>query len=297
VVHEQFFTDTTDYADYVLPATTFLEHKEIQGAYGHYYAQLSDQAIAPLGEARQNVWLFSQLAQRMGFDEPCFRDTVDEMIAQALRVDDPEHQDPLLQGMTQETLRAAGGMQRLRFSAEQRGGRVLPFAEGPFPTPSGKIELLSETLTDPLPVFRPAAESRHTAKDYPLEFLPRKADNYMNSTFANIPTHQAFEEAGRGVLEIHADDAKARGIADGDPVDVFNDRGSIPLRAHVNGSVQPGVVAARLGWNKLSDAGHNVNLLTSQRESDLAGGPVFYSVLVEVRKSAAAPHETAPHSV
>ncbi|HKO13983.1 MAG TPA: molybdopterin-dependent oxidoreductase [Acidobacteriaceae bacterium] len=297
VVHEQFFTDTTDYADYVLPATTFLEHKEIQGAYGHYYAQLSEPAIAPLGEARQNVWLFSQLAQRMGFDEPCFRDSVDEMIAQALRLDDPEHQDPLLRGMTQETLRAAGGMQRLQFAEEQRGERFLPFAEGPFPTLSGKIELVSERLADPLPVFRPAVESRHTAKEYPLEFLGRKADNYMNSTFANIPTHQGLEEAGRGVLEIHAQDAQARGIADGDAVEVFNDRGSIPLRAHVNGSVQPGVVAAQLGWNKLSDRGHNVNLLTSQRESDLAGGPVFYSVLVEVRKSTAAPHESPARSV
>jgi anaerobic selenocysteine-containing dehydrogenase len=296
VVHEQFFTDTADYADIVLPATTFLEHKDVQGAYGHYYAQLSEQAIAPLGEARSNVQLFSELAQRMGFTEACFRDTHDDLIAQALGSGDRQHQDPWLEGITAEALHAAGGAIRLRFPEERQGGRFQPFAEGPFPTPSGKIELYSETLAaqgiDPLPEFRPAAESRHTANgEYPLEFLPRKADNYMNSTFANLPTHQEFEAAGNGVLEIHADDASARGIADGDAVEIFNDRGTIRLHAHVNGSVTPGLVSARLGWNKLAAGGHNVNLLTPQRVNDLGGGPVFYSVLVEVRKAGNQSHE------
>jgi anaerobic selenocysteine-containing dehydrogenase len=290
VVHEQFFTDTADYADILLPATTFFEHKDIQGAYGHYYVQLSEQAIAPLGEARSNVWLFSELAQRMGFTEPCFRDTPDDLIAQALHSDEPDKQHPWLAGITAETLHAAGGAQRLRFDEEQNK-QFLPFAEGPFPTPSGRVEFYSATLAaqgiDPLPAFRPAPESRHTAarERYPLEFLPRKADNYMNSTFPNLSGHRAMESTYNGVLEIHADDAAPRGIADGDSVDVFNDRGSLALRAHVNGAVRPGVVAARLDWNKLSASGHNVNLLTSQRLNDLGGGPVFYSVLVDVRKS------------
>jgi anaerobic selenocysteine-containing dehydrogenase len=108
----------------------------------------------------------------------------------------------------------------------------------------------------------------------------------MNSTFPNLPGHWQMESAFNGVIEIHSDDANARNIADGDTVEVFNDRGSLALRAHVNGSVRPGVVAGRLNWNKLSQGGHNVNLLTSQRLNDLAGGPVFYSVLVDVRKSA-----------
>ena len=292
VVHEQFFTDTADYADIVLPATTFLEHQDFQGAYGHYYVQLSEQAIEPLGEARSNVWMFSQLAQRMGFTEPCFLDTPEEMIAQGLRAGDPESQHPWLAGITGETLKAAGGAQRLRF--EQDGSeRFLPFAEGPFPTASGRIEFYSATLAaqgvDPLPAFVAALESRHTAERerYPLEFLPRKADNYMNSTFPNLPGHWQMESQFNGVLEIHADDAQARGIADGDIVDIFNDRGSLTLCAHVNGSVRPGVVAGRLNWNKLSAGGHNVNLLTSQRLNDLGGGPVFYSVLVDVRKSPA----------
>ena len=293
VVHEQFFTDTADYADIVLPATTFFEHKDVQGAYGHYYVQLSEQAIEPLGEARSNVWLFSELAQRMGFPEPCFRDTPDDLIAQALRSSEPDEQHPWLARITPETLASAGGMQRLRFSEGQSEQRFLPFAEGPFATPSGKIELYSAELAaqgvDPLPLFRPAPESRHSAASerYPLEFLPRKSDNYMNSTFINLPGHQQLECGHNGVVEIHTDDASARGIADGDSVDVFNDRGSLRLRAHVNGAVQPGVVAARLNWNKLSAGGHNVNLLTAQRLNDLGGGPVFYSVLVEVRRAAA----------
>jgi anaerobic selenocysteine-containing dehydrogenase len=292
VVHEQFFTDTADYADIVLPATTFLEHKDVQGAYGHYYVQLSEQAIAPLGEARSNVWLFSQLGQRMGFPEPCFRDTPDDLIAQALGASEPDQQHPWLAGITPETLASAGGMQRLRFCGDQNNQRFLPFAEGPFATPSGKIEFYSDALAaegvDPLPAFEPAPESRHTAarERYPLEFLPRKADNYMNSTFPNLPGHQEMEAAYNGVLEIHTEDAAARGIAEDDTVEVFNDRGSLRLRAHVNGAVQPGVVAARLNWNKLSAGGHNVNLLTSQRLNDLGGGPVFYSVLVDVRRAA-----------
>ncbi|MGA8108004.1 MAG: molybdopterin-dependent oxidoreductase [Acidobacteriaceae bacterium] len=293
VVHEQFFTDTADYADILLPATTFLEHSDIQGAYGHYYVQLSEQAIAPLGEARSNVWLFSQLAQRMGFPEPCFRDTVEELIAQALNSAEPENQHPWLAGITPQTLAAAGGAQRLRFEDETKEQPFLPFAEGPFATPSGRIEFYSATLAeegiDPLPGFRPSPESRHVAarERYPLEFLPRKADNYMNSTFPNLPGHREMEAGYNGVVEIHAEDAARRGISEGDMVDVFNDRGSIPLRARVNGAVSPGVVAARLNWNKLSGGGHNVNLLTAQRLNDIGGGPVFYSTLVEVRRASA----------
>jgi len=284
VVHEQFFTDTTDYADILLPATTFLEHKDVQGAYGHYYVQISNPAIEPLGEARSNVWLFGQLAQRMGFTETCFQDTADDLIAQALRRDAPEKQDPWMAGMTEETLNAAGGHQRLKFTRP-----FLPFASGPFLTPSGKIEFYSEALKakglDPLPTFHPPVESRHAgSSEYPLEFLPRKADNYMNSTFANLPAHQKMEATHTNYLEMHVDDAAERGIQDGDMVEIFNARGHLRLKVHVNGSVPSGVVAGRLNWNKLSPEGSNVNLLTSQRLTDIGGGPTFYSTLVEVRK-------------
>ncbi len=289
VVHEQFFTDTADYADILLPATTFLEHKDVQGAYGHYYVQISNQAIDPVGEARSNVSLFSELAQRMGFTESCFRDTPEDLIAQALRTSEPEKQDQWMAGVTEATLNAAGGHQRLQFAPEKVGKSFLPFATGPFSTPSGKIEFYSEALAaqglDPLPVFIPAAESRHTNPSrYPLEFLPRKADHYMNSTFANLPGHQLMESAHTNYLEMHASDAGARGICEGDKVEIFNDRGALQMTVHVHGHLPKGVVASRLNWNKLSPGGNNVNLLTSQRLTDFGGGPTFYSTLVEVRK-------------
>lgn len=287
VVHEQFFTDTVDYADVVLPAATFLEQKDVQGAYGHYYVGLSNQAIEPLGEARQNVWVFSELARRMGFTEPCFNDKPDELIAQALWRG--KAKSPLLAGITAKSLNAAGGHIRLKFEEEAKGGSFLPFADGGFGTPSGKIEFYSESLAaqglDPLPGYVPATESRFGAVDaYPLEFLPRKADNYTNSTFANLPGHQKLENGRMGILEIHSTDAAARGIASGNRVEVFNARGRIELIAQVMDTVPQGVVAARLTWNKLSDGGNNVNLLTSQRLTDIGGGPTFYSTLVEVRK-------------
>ncbi len=292
VVHEQFFTDTADYADILLPATTFLEHTDIQGAYGHYYAQLSEQAIDPLGEARSNVWLFGQLGQRMGFPEPCFRDTTDDLIAQALSTaGDPA--SPQMQGITPEALHERKSV-RLHFPEEAGGLPFQPFATGGFTTPSGKAEFYSDSLKaaghDPLPSFQPPAESRNGAAQglspgrYPLEFLGRKADNYMNSTFANLPTHQRMEQGRRNRLEMHPDDASSRGIADGDWVEVTNDRGRIRLQVLVCNAVPPGVVAARLDWNKLSPDGINVNALTSEKLTDIGGGATFYSVLVEVVK-------------
>ena len=213
VVHEQFFTDTADYADIVLPATTFLEHKEVQGAYGHYYVQLSNQAIEPVGEARSNVWLFSELARRIGFTEDCFSDTPDDLIAQALW--HGKARPARFSGISPEALEKAGGHIRLKFEEEVEGGRFLPFADGGFGTPSGKAEFYSESMAanglDPLPGFVPPVESRHGSVDeYPLEFLPRKADNYMNSTFANLAGHQKMENGRIGMLEMHPVDAAAR---------------------------------------------------------------------------------------
>src|SRR6185437_9991568 len=177
-----------------------------------------------------------------------------------------------------------------KFAEEAAGKGFLPFAEGGFGTPSGKVEFYSEALAaeglDPLPGYVPATESRFGAVNaYPLEFLPRKADNYTNSTFANLPGHQKMENGRMGVLEIHATDAAARGIREGDRVEVFNARGRIELTAKVMDSIPQGAVAARLQWNKLSEGGNNVNLLTSQRLTDIGGGPTFYSTLVEVRKT------------
>ena len=287
VVHDLFFTDTTDYADFVLPATTFLEHTDIQGAYGHYFVQLSKQAIEPVGESRPNVWLFGQLAQRMGFTEACFRDTPEEMIRQALAAGpDGRSTNPGMEEVSLEALEERG---HIALSFHREGLR--PFSSGPLGTPTGKVEFYSEALAaagaDPLPAFTPPAESRwgDGAARYPLEFLPRKADNYMNSTFANLSGHRKMEERTSQRLEMHPEDARTRGIAEGDRVRVFNDRGALELTAKLNASLPAGVVAASLDWAKLSPSGANVNALTSERLTDIGAGATFYSTLVEVART------------
>jgi molybdopterin guanine dinucleotide-containing S/N-oxide reductase-like protein len=289
VVHEQFFTDTTDYADIVLPATTFFEHKELQAAYGHYYLQMSHQAIEPLGECRSNVETFRALADGMGFEEECFHESVDDMMDVAL-----DSGNPWLKGIDRERLEREGHV-RLKFENQSSGtspqtsGTFLPFAHGNFQTPTGKAELFSEVLKaeglDPVVEFTPPSESRHSAqaRDFPLEMLARKADNFLNSSFANLKTVQAMEETG--LLEINSADAGARGISDGDPVRVFNRRGDIVLTARVDSKVQPGVVSAQLNWAKLTPGSRNINVLTSEKLTDLGNSATFYSVLVEVELS------------
>ncbi len=293
VVHEQFLTDTTDYADIVLPATTFFEHKELQTAYGHYFLQVSDQALEPMGECRSNVEVFRALAERMGFEDECFRESVDQMIDAAL---DSDH--PWLRGIDRERLQREAHV-RLNFGAtelrsagepavptQSTYAAFLPFARGNFFTPSGKAELYSESLKaqglDPVVHFEPPGESRHSeqAKSFPLELLARKSDNFLNSTFSNLPTIQEMEEVG--LLEMNRIDARTRGIADGDRVRAYNRRGDILLRARVDGAVQPGVVCARLHWAKLGPEGRNINVLTSEKLTDLGNSATFYSVLVEV---------------
>ncbi len=314
VVHEQFFTDTTDYADIVLPATTFFEHKDLLKAYGHYYLQVSNQAIAPLGECRPNVEVFRAMAERMGFKEDCFHETVDEMIDAAL-----DSADPWLAGISRERLEM--GQVRVNFGAS--GSRLpasgaglrssgqpkaavptqpthtqpvptqpepfLPFAQGGFRTPSGKAELYSEDVKalglDPVADFTPPSESRNGTKQsaLPLELLARKADNFLNSTFSNVPSVQVMEELG--LLEISAADAKLRGIGNGDKVRVFNHRGDIVLKARVDGKVQPGVVSATLNWVKTTPGFQSINALTSEKLTDMGNSATFYSVLVEVELS------------
>ena len=301
VVHEQFFTDTTDYADIVLPATTFFEHKDLQTSYGHYYLQMSDQAIEPLGECRSNVETFRALAQRMGFEDACFRESVDEMMDIAL-----SSRNPLLDGIDRARLEKEGHV-RLNFGSKNSNGATgvspvpreaspksqsmhseffMPFASGKFGTASGKAELYSEALQlqglDPVVEFTPPTESRHSpaAKNFPLEMLARKADNFLNSTFSNLPSVEKMEELG--LLEINSADAEDRQVKDGDKVRVFNRRGEITLTARVDGKVQRGVVSASLYWAKLSPNSKNINVLTSEKLTDLGNSATFYSVLVEV---------------
>jgi anaerobic selenocysteine-containing dehydrogenase len=287
VVHDQFFTDTADYADILLPAPTFLETRDVQGSYGHLYAQLSQQAIAPLGEARSNVDVFSALGRHLFPDEPCFHDSVDDLIDAALDAGSSAP-DPRFAGITRQSLQRQGHI-ALTMPVND-AGESLPFSDATwFRTAHGRAELL------PVPEFIAPVESRRlfpadgSHPEFPLEFLPRKADNFMNTTFANQPAHQRMETRTGGVLEMHADDARTRGVTTGDAVEIFNSRGSLTLHAQLSDHVSVGVVAARLDWAKLgadlSGRGANVNALTSERLTDMGGGATFYSTLVEVRRA------------
>jgi len=281
VVHDVFLTDTADYADIVLPATTQLEHVDVHTSYGHLYVQANNRAIAPLGEAKPNTEVFRLLAQRMGFDEPCFRESDDDIAGNAFLAAHPR-----AAGLDWETLKA-NGWQRLAIPAA-----FAPFAQGGFPTPSGKCEFYSETLArqglDPLPAFTPphesAASNPELARRYPLAMLSPPARNALNSTFANLPVFLESEKTPR--LEIHPDDAGVRGIADGDTVRVFNDRGALQLSARVTDRARPGVVVVlSIWWRKLSPDGNNANIVTSQALTDMGRAATFYDVLVEVAKA------------
>jgi anaerobic selenocysteine-containing dehydrogenase len=272
VVLEQFQTDTADYADIVLPVTTFLEHTDVYRAYGHYHLQLARPALPAPGECKSNVEIFRLLAGRMGFDEPCFRDSEDEMIRTLLNSG-----HPFFEGITLGRLDREGSV---RLNVSPAGEPFLPFANGGFGTPSGKCEFGAEGLD-----YRPPVESRLGSAEirarYPLELVSSKNDDSMNSTFGNRPA--VDRQTNR--LHLNASDAAPRGIATGDPVRVFNDRGSLLLTAEVDGGVREGVVRApSVRWAKRSPGGRSANALTSDRLTDMGGGPVFYSCLVQVEK-------------
>jgi anaerobic selenocysteine-containing dehydrogenase len=280
VVHDVFLTDTADYADIVLPATTQLEHVDVHSSYGHLYVLANNPAIAPVGEAKPNTEVFRLLAERMGFEEPCFRES-DEDIARHAFVAAHPH----AQGLDWETLKQEG-WQRLNVPAQ-----FAPFAAGNFPTPSGKCEFYSETLrrqgVDPLPTYIPPRESVASnpglAARFPLAMISPPARNALNSSFANLPTFLESEKTPH--LEIHPDDALARGIASGDKVRVFNERGALVLTARVTDRARFGVVVAlSIWWRKLSPDGTNANMVTGQGLTDLGRAATFYDCLVEVAR-------------
>lgn len=272
VVLEQLQTDTADYADILLPATTFLEHTDIYFAYGHYYMPLARPVVAPPGEARSNVDTFRALAIRMGFDDACFRDTEDDMIRTLL-----SSGHPFLDGITLDRLERE---HFVRLNVAPEGEPFLPFAQGGFGTPSGKCEFGAETLEYTPPVESRFGDAALRGK-YPLELISSKHDDSMNSTFGN----RAGVDEETSVLHLHPADAGPREIRTGDRVRVFNDRGSLLLKAQVNGVVQPGVARApSTRWLKRASDGRNANALTSDRLTDMGGGPTFYSCLVQVER-------------
>ncbi len=266
VVLEHFQTDTADYADYILPATTQLEHWDIHTSYGHTDVLLNRPAIAPVGQARTNTAIFRALAQRMGYHDPCFQEDDEALCRSAIGA--PQDFDILL----------AQGF----FSLDLPD---VPFAQGGFPTPSGKCEFFSQRLADMgldgLPDHVPNYEVAQAHGRYPLAMISPPARNFLNSSFVNLQSLRDIE--AEPVLEMHPHDAAARGIANGAVVRVFNDRGTYVCKARVNDRARLGVVnGLGIWWRKLGLNGTNVNELTSQKLTDLGRAPVFYDCLVEV---------------
>lgn len=281
VVVEQFMTDTARHADVVLPATSQLEHLDLFWSWGQPYLTLNLPAIEPMGEALPNTEVFRRLAARMGFDDAYLQDSDETIIRKALT-----STHALAEGITFESLKAKGWA-RINVPEGYR-----PYAEGGFPTASGKCEFYSEALAakglDPLPAYTPADESPAGSAErsarFPLALVTAKsALHFLNSSYANMPRQLRAEK--EPVADIHPADATQRAIADGDIVRVFNDRGTLELRARVGDRVVPGMIAVPSGWwASLSPGGSSANALTADGLSDMGGGGDFHDTLVEVFK-------------
>lgn len=278
VVLEHFKTDTADYADILLPATTQLEHADVHATYGHTYIVANNPAITPLGEAKPNTEIFRLLAARMGYTEPCFADTDDDLAAQAF---DPS--SDTAPGYDWSQLKQQGWV-KLKMPA-------APFAAGGFRTPSGKCEFYSESMKqhglDPLPTYIPPHESvvstPSLAAIFPLAMISPPQRHFLNTSFVNVKSLRTIE--GEPHLEMHPDDALARHIRQGDFVRAYNQRGELKLKVRVTDAARPGlVVAPSIWWKKLAPDQKNANELTSQRLTDMGAAPTFYDVLVEVEK-------------
>ena len=270
VVLEHFQTDTADYADYILPATTQLEHWDVHMSYGHTDVLLNRPAIAPQGEAKPNTQIFRELAQKMGFDEPCFSDD-DQALCRMAYGDAVDFDGLLTKGFASLATAEA------------------PFAQGQFATPSGKCEFFSARLAaqgmDGLPDHVPNYEVFNSSTEYPLAMISPPARNFLNSTFVNVKSLRDTES--EPLLEMHATDAAARGLTNGAVVRVFNARGSYRCKLKISQRARPGVVnGLGVWWRKLGLDGHNVNQLTSQALTDIGHAPTFYDCLVQVEAGA-----------
>jgi anaerobic selenocysteine-containing dehydrogenase len=287
VVHEQFQTDTADYADILLPATTQLENFDIHGSYGHLYVQVNEPAIAPLAEAKSNTDLFRLLAKKMGFEAALFDVTDEQLAEESLTTDgcQPAAYPPPdgFVGLSVNRLKRDGPA-RLNVPKD-----YTPFAEGNFGTPSGKCELYSETMAkmglDPLPTYTPPYEDPQTRPDlaarFPLQLLSPPAPSFLNSTFVNVASLR--QQAGEPTVQMHPIDAAPRCIQNGAWVRVFNDRGAFQAKVVVAETVRPGVVVAQsIWWNRFTPDGANCNATTSTKLTDLGAGATFFDNLVEV---------------
>ncbi|MFF3922166.1 molybdopterin-containing oxidoreductase family protein [Paenibacillus lactis] len=280
VVHDLFMTDTAKYADIVLPATSSFESTDLYASYWHQYVQLQEPVIPAQGESKSNVELFSLLGRAMGFEEGAFRESEEEMIARALDYPD----NPYLNGVTLDRLKAERHVKLDMTPLESFLDRL--------PTASGRIELYSARLAEaglpPLPTYVPLKEGydgvrRGRGNRYPLMFISPPNHNFLNSTFANVEKHQKMEK--EPTLQIHPEDAEQRGIADGDPVVVFNDRGTYEARAKVVDKMLPGTVVSQGLWWEGEGRKQRANALTPDRLADMGGGATFFSTVVEVKRT------------
>ena len=282
VVHDTFWSDTTAYADVVLPADTALEHVDLLAAYGNYYFSLSEQAIEKQGESLDNQEMFRRLAHAMGYDEPCFAQSDEDMIRELI---DPEV-NPLFEGVSFEQLQR-NGWARANTDSPRRWG----VNSGKWPTPSGKIEIYSEALrdlgVDPLPAHVDETEGLTSAAAsgrYPLQVISAATHYFIGASFQHVPRLQ--EMMARPTLEVSAADAKARGIGNGDYCRLYNDRGEVFGHALIVDGLLPGVIGAQKQLQgSRQRGGVNVNALVSQREADMGRGPVFFSTLAEIEKA------------
>ncbi len=276
VVLEHFQTDTADYADYLLPATTQLEHWDILKPYGHLFLALNQPAIAPVGQSLPNSEIFRRLACALGYDEPCFRQSDQAILQQLIE----SQSDPVFDTVTWPALLARG------FVRLNLPDPYLPFAEGHYPTASGKCEFFSQRMArdgyDPLPAWTPPhSAAQPCADDRSLICISPPAHSFLNSTFVNVDSLREREK--EPLLWIHPEDATTRHIRDGHAVQVWNEHGTVTLTAQVTKDIVPGtVLATSIWWGKFSPDGHNVNQITPQGEADMGAGALFYDTRVWV---------------
>ncbi len=287
VVHEQILTDTARHADILLPATTQFEQVDLHASFFHLNLKLSQQAIDPPGECRSNLDTFNVLAGALGFTERCFSQSGWDVIEEVLSLD-----HPALQGITTERLKSEDGYVPVNMPGTAPGQPYVPYIDGTFHNPSGKIEFYSERMKadgyDPLPAYVPLSEGPETTPElnerYPLRFITPSANSLLNSNLSDSLYTQQVEKGP--TVTLHPEDATARGISTGDKVRVFNDRGTCLLWARVEEKVRPGV-AVSLGqwWSTRCPGGANTNHTTPNYIADMGGGSAFNTNLVQVEKA------------
>ena len=262
VVIDHFQTDTADYADILLPATTFVEHADLYTSYGHYHLQWADAILPPRGECRSNSWIFTQLAARLGFDDPVFRMSTEELVEELL---DSDH--PYLQGISLERLK------RERSVPLNLPSPFRPYAAGSH-FEDRKIRFS--------PAPQQVAFQEQPDADFPLRLISPPGAFVLNTSMGNIP-ELLRAAGGEPTVLVHPDDAAAAGIVDGARIEVSSRYGSIVRKAIVTTDTLCGVVTA-VGqwWPKLAPDRRSLNDLTSQELTDLGGGSLFGNATVRL---------------